>query len=136
MKKYIIVLMSFFIFISCVSKMKETVKLKEKENELSKVGKFEIVKMDSIDNIYLLYARRNDSIIKIVSMKQINNNCKKIRIGNYYSLKIKSFFGDNFHQKLDIKGVKVSNTVIKLEGNEVIWDLFSSQNLSGQCYTE
>lgn len=128
--------MSLFIFISCVTKKRDMVQLNEKDNASSNISKFEVVKIDSIDNIYLLYVKRNDSLLKIVSLKQINNNCKKIRIGNYYSLKIKSFFSDNFHQKLDVKGFKVSNTIIKLEGNGVLWDLFSSQNLSGQCYIE
>jgi hypothetical protein len=61
-------------------------------------------------------------------------NCNQIKVGDRYNLKINSFFSKNYPQKLDIKGFKVSNTIIKLEKNGVIWDLFSSKNLKGLCY--
>lgn len=110
--------------------------LKKQQINLYQNDKFEIIKIDSIDNIYLLYAKRNDSVLKIVSLKQNDINCNEIKVGNKYNLKIESFFSKNYPQKLDIKGFKVSNTIIKLEKNGVIWNLFSSKNFQGLCYIE
>jgi hypothetical protein len=134
MKTFVIILAVIFLSVSCVTKKREMAVTAVENIKLN--NNCEIIKIDSINNIYVLYAKRNDSLVKIVSMKQIDNNCKQIEIGHIYNLKIKSFFSDNFHQKLDIKGFKVSNTIIKLEGNGVIWDLFSTENLKGLCYIE
>ncbi len=129
---YVIVLLS----LSCTCKKNNIITLKKEQINLNQSFKFEIVKIDSIDNIYLVYAKRNDSIVKIVSLKQKVKNCNQVLIGNKYNFKIESFFSKNYHQKLDIKGFKVSNTIIKLEKNGVIWDLFSTINLEGLCYIE
>jgi hypothetical protein len=132
-----IVLFSFVIVLlslSYIGKKNNKLILKENQTNLNQSDKCEIIKIDSIDNIYLLYAKRNDSIVKIVSLKLKDMNCNQIKVGDRYNLKINSFFSKNYPQKLDIKGFKVSNTIIKLEKNGVIWDLFSSKNLKGLCY--
>jgi hypothetical protein len=129
-----IVLFSFVIVLlslSYIGKKNNKLILKENQTNLNQSDKCEIIKINSIDNIYLLYAKRNDSIVKIVSLKLKDMNCNQIKVGDRYNLKINSFFSKNYPQKLYIKGFKVSNTIIKLEKNGVIWDLFSSKNLKG-----
>ena len=57
--------------------------------------------------------------------------------GQFYNLKIKSVFSPNYHQKLDIAGVKYNGSMVKLEkDNGIIWDLFVAENLRGLCYYE
>lgn len=50
---------------------------------------YNIEKIDSIDNFYLIYAKRNDSIFKIVSPKQNHDGRRKILVGRNYSLLLK-----------------------------------------------
>ena len=94
---------------------------------------FLVKKIDSLDNVYIIYIERNDSIFKIVSKRE-SNNCKPIQVGKYYLFKLKSVFPDNFGMKLDVGGVRVYNTNIELEDDSVVWDLFITENLDGLCY--
>jgi hypothetical protein len=96
-------------------------------------ARFEIIKIDSIENVYLIYAKRNDSLVKIVSAKEYESSCKKITIGGKYELKISSIVYQ-FPGKRHISGVKFNNTIVRMEGGNVIWDLFISENIKGLCF--
>jgi hypothetical protein len=98
--------------------------------------KYKIIKIDSINSIYILYVKRNDSVLKVVSIKKVEEKCDRVKVGERYSLNLKSYFSTNIYQKLDVAGFKVDETIIKLEGNGVIRDLFSTKNLCGLCYVE
>lgn len=134
MKKIIISSIVIFLLFSCFTKKPEPIYQNIEINKVDNNKDFLIVKIDSIDNVIVLYAKRNDSVFKIASLKQFDKNCNKVTIGKSYNLKIKSFFPENYPQKLDIKGFKVSKTIIKLEKKGVVWDLFSSENIKGLCY--
>ena len=94
---------------------------------------FEIMKIDSIENVYLIYAKRHDSLIKIVSAKEKESDCQKIFIRGKYELKISSIVYP-IPGKRHIAGVKFNNTIIRMEGGNVTWDLFVSENLKGLCF--
>lgn len=94
---------------------------------------FEIWNIDSIQSVFIIYAKRNDSIIKIVSKKENLRDCKPILKGQFYDLKVESLL-KNTASKRHIGGVKYNGILVKLEGGEVIWDLFICENLKGLCY--
>jgi hypothetical protein len=94
---------------------------------------YKISKIDSLENVYLIYAKSNDSIFKIVSQKLVLPDCKPIQLGESYNLKIISAFPENFSQKRDKYGIKMYNTLIKLKKG-IVWDLFVTENLKGLCY--
>lgn len=96
-------------------------------------NKFEIWNIDSLQTVYIIYAKRNDSIIKIVSRKENFNNCKPILKGLFYQLEVQSLLKYSA-SKRHIGGVKYNGVLIKLEGEKVVWDLFTCDNLSGLCY--
>ena len=91
--------------------------------------KYKIIKIDSLQNTYIIYAKKQDSTFKIVSKKNASDNCIIIKINEYYNLKIKSLFPVDYYQKIQISAIK-----FKLEGNGIVWDLFISENLNGLCY--
>lgn len=95
---------------------------------------FTIKKIDSTKNTYLIYAQKEDSIIKIVSTKQNFKNNTPIKVNEKYALKIKSLlFG--ISNKRHIGGIKYNGEIIKLDiENKSIWDLFTSENLKGLYY--
>lgn len=114
-----------------------TKKSKNIDSEFHKV-----IKIDSINNYYLIYTTKNDSLFKIVSEKSYLNNCKKIKEGKDYPLKVVSMS----KSAPSIAGIKISpvnyldvqcfqfdkNTQICKE--EGIDDLYFTKNLNGLCY--
>jgi hypothetical protein len=100
---------------------------------IDSANRFEIWRIDSVQSVFIIYAKRNDSIIKIVSKKEMLNDCKPIFKGQLYNLNVESLL-KHTSSKRHIGGVKYSGILVKLEGGEVIWDLFVSEDLKGLCY--
>ncbi|MCI5050841.1 MAG: hypothetical protein MRY57_00855 [Candidatus Pacebacteria bacterium] len=96
---------------------------------------FKVMEIDSIGQAYIIYAKRNDSVFKIASIKEKVPNCNRIEVDNFYDLSLVSSMGDK-PQKLDIRGIKVEeNTLVPLDNtNGAIHDLFLTDNLRGLCY--
>ncbi len=108
-------------------------RLTEKCQHRTSNDKFEIIDIDSVQTIYVIYAKKRDSTFKIVSQKVNSNNCKSIIKGGFYDFKIKSLL-ENIPGKRHIGGIKYGGVLIKLEGKQIIWDLFDSENLKGLCF--
>jgi hypothetical protein len=110
------------------------------------VGKLEtsydIRKIDSINNWYLIYARKGDSLFKIVSKKTTIENCNKIQINKKYDLQLHSRI---YGYAIAGKTMSPQNTLlvncfsfddstnICLEGDS-IRDLFYADNIKGLCF--
>lgn len=95
---------------------------------------FEIIKVDSIQNIYLILAKREDSVYKIVSFKNSSGCINKIKIGLHYNLTLKSVFPENYLQRDRVSFVRYGSVKVPLGGSEeIVWDLFSTKNLKGLC---
>jgi len=131
MKNIMIFLISFFL-VSCVM---------TKKSNYIKREYHKVTKLDSINNYYLIYTIKNDSIFKIVSEKCYLNNCKKIKVGKSYSPKLVSMrssvpsIGElkilpvNY---LDVKCFQFDeNTQICKE--EGIYDLYFTKDIKGLC---
>jgi len=111
---------------------------------------YRVTKIDSLKSVYLVYARRNDTLFKIVSDKNQLTNCNKIKAGRQYRFKLRSlYFTDltpeekahsiplatvgNLHSAgIDWDG---KGTIIKLEGDSVR-DIYYAKNLSGLCFQQ
>ena len=105
---------------------------------------FKIYQIDSINNYYIVYAKRHDSLYKIVAQKTTNSNCSKIEIGKNYRMTLYSIWT----KPLIINGVDVSlsstphvtclgfddSTSICIDRANGIFDLFTCRNLNGLCY--
>jgi len=103
---------------------------------------YKVYKIDSINNFYIIYAKRERVIYKIVSKKWPLNNCKPIVINIEYAFKLKSR-----NQTRLLSGINLSaealdrincfyyddTTFICLE-RDSINDLHSAQNLRGLCF--
>lgn len=103
-------------------------------NISDKKVQYKIIKIDSLENVYIIYAELNDNIYKIVSEKQKLSKCNPIEEDKFYNFKLKSAFPENFYQKRDKYGIKLFNTEIKLENDSIVWDIFLTKNLKGLCY--
>ena len=105
---------------------------------------YEVYKIDSINNFYLIYAKKSDSIFKIVSSKTTNTNCESIKLSQKYNFSLHSIWT----QPIMIGNVNVSpsqtphvtglryddSTTIWIDRAKGIYDLYSCDNLQGLCY--
>ncbi|WP_330442264.1 hypothetical protein [Flavobacterium sp. C4GT6] len=132
MKNYFtLVIGIYFILISCKS-MERRYTINE--------AYYNIYKIDSINNYYLIYAKKQDSIYKIVSEKQKISNCKKIALQGNYNLRLRSFSSI----APIINSIKIyspdidcyyfeEDTDICLERDKGIFELYYCDNLKGLC---
>lgn len=102
---------------------------------------YTVYKIDSIGNFYLIYAKRTDTLYKIVSEKKYDLRCKKIKTGKSYSFNLVSI-GKN---PIIIDGARMyaflvncltfdEETVICLERENGITDLFYTKDIKGLCF--
>ena len=106
-------------------------------------SKYEVSKIDSLNNYYFIYLKRSDSVFKLVSQKKVVLNCQKIEIKRKYIFELISIW----NQPIMINGVDVSpsttphvncigldnTTKVCLERSSGINDIFYAKNLTGLC---
>jgi len=128
-------LLLLVVLFSCVNNKQITVKQNEG---------YRILKIDSMDNIYIVYVQKDDSLYKVLSLKEHINqrtNHSKIKVGKQYPLKLKSLFEKNFLGKYDlspqalpyVEGVDYYGTKIKIEPDSIN-DLYTTENLKGLLF--
>lgn len=120
---------------------KEEMKPKRISHDVRNFTSYKVYKIDSINNFYLIYVRRNDSLYKIVSKKEDVENCNRIQNNNTYD-----FILHARSENRTIDGVKIlpqnsllvncftysTSTTICLE-RDSINDLHYADNLKGLC---
>jgi len=105
-----------------------------------------IKEIRSKNSWYIIYAQKQDSLYKIVVGKEnkIDTSCKKITVGKYYNLDLKSRRAN----APEIGGVKLQpvnyldvdcyaydeKTEICIEPKKGIYDLYYTKDLDGLCY--
>lgn len=106
-----------------------------------KTENYLVYKIDSVNSYYLIYARKNDSLFKIVSKKLKTANCKSISIGKNYDFTLRS---NSYYRALSGKKILVlttrsvdcfyydDSTRICLEGDSIT-DLYKAINAKGLC---
>jgi hypothetical protein len=141
MKKMFLLLL--FVFLSCNwnQKAEKTDNTIDSINSLQKVtdnmlvaDKHKIIKIDSIGNVYIIYAKKENVYYKILSDKISENNeaCNQIIIEHYYNLKLKSMFEDRTRPSFKISGVLYNEQEIEFE-RDSINDLHFAENIRGLC---
>jgi len=101
---------------------------------------YKISKIDSINNVYLIYAKKKDSIFKILSLKEDFSNFNKIEVGKSYDFKLKSLlrikklFGLEIID-YNVAGIDFYGTTIAIE-QDSINDLHGSDNIKGLYYVK
>lgn len=96
-------------------------------NEAKDFLKYKIIKIDSINNVYVIHAKENGLYYKILSLKNNNklSSNKKIKQGNKYNFKLISLDVPMYVDGLDFHGEAIS-----IE-RDSIYDLHISNNLKG-----
>ena len=116
-----------------------------KSNECTEID-YTIIKIDSIKNWYLIYATRNDSIFKIVSIKNQNFKCERILVGKRYHLELQKRL-ENVLSKdglkimpmnyLDVSGIVFDPyTDVFVPNEKGIFGFYTCKNIEGLCHVE
>jgi hypothetical protein len=116
-----------------------------KSNDSKKID-YTIIKIDSIKNWYFIYATRNDSVFKIVSIKNKNCKCERISIGKRYHLELQKRL-ENVLSKdglkiipmnyLDESGIAFDqNTDVFVPHEKGTFGLYSCKNMEGLCHDQ
>lgn len=99
--------------------------------------KYRVYKIDSINDFYVIYAKKEKTIYKIISKKDNLISKNKIRINKYYKFNLRSMLIVNgksiipANQINEISGWRVDkNTTINFEGDS-IRDLYIGNNIKG-----
>lgn len=96
---------------------------------------YKILKIDSLENLNIFYAKKNDSIFKIVTENVKLKNCIKIKPNYDYHLDLVSILPKNDFQKYHRYGSVVYGTLVKFDKDStIVWDLFLTENIKGRCY--
>lgn len=135
---------SFLVFYFCSQTIIANNTLADQRTAIQKTGDsiFTIYKIDSINNYYLIYGKKDDTLYKIVSKNTGILNCEKIKLSKDYFLSLNSIW----RREILIGGVNVSpsvtphvtclyfndSTAICLE-RDSINDLYEARNLQGLC---
>ncbi len=131
------------LFGSCInSKKQNTAATAVEANESHEKG-YKVYKIDSVNSYYLVYAKQQDSLFKIVSKKNNRPLCSAIQVGKSYGFVLNSSWPKEINlQKTKASTITMINvtclgfddhTKICLE-KDSINDLYSTQNLSGLCF--
>jgi hypothetical protein len=138
MKNTIFILAIACCIVSCYS-VKEI-------DEIDQLNSYKIIKLDSINNIYVLSAMRSDTLYKILSYKDSSHACRSIYVNNTYKLNLKSLFIrgfiDSSGRRFDITpeavpgltGFEYHGVLVSIDNlpNQKR-DLFEATNLKGLC---
>jgi hypothetical protein len=111
--------------------------------------RYHVTRIDSLQTVYLIYARRHDSLFKIVSDKHPVANCTKIKPGHAYAFQLRSLLYTDLtpeEKAASLPGLAPLDThhmggldydgqglMITLEGDS-IRDLYYAENVNGLCF--
>ncbi len=112
-------------------------------NGNSSSNKYEVYKIDTVNDYYFIYAKKMDTIYKIVSKQKEKQDCNTILLGGKYDFILESIW----RKEIVIDGVNVSpsgtpqvnclsldeKTKVCLE-RDSINDIYQSKNLKGLCF--
>lgn len=99
---------------------------------------YKVYKIKTLKNLYLIYARRNDSIFEIVSRKE-QATCRNIKVGHSYHFELRSRFGNESSplytprsNRLLVTHSNFYGTLVPLE-SAAHGDLYTAKHLRGLC---
>lgn len=138
-----IFLLTILVIIACTSsKLVQSAGLNIDTKHSPDLVAYKVYKIDSINTYYLIYAKKGDSLYKIVSKKKPNKNCEEIKIKISYAFKLRSSLTDFHIGNVLISAKQLTNvncytyddsTKICLE-RDSINDLYHADNIQGLCY--
>lgn len=131
--KYVTIIVCLFLFACSPTKRN---RLPHKIKQVDKRNAYLVTKIDSIPRAYIIYIERNDSIFKLVSLKQDNQFCTKVIAGNYYDFELGSWLDAEQPSLIHSDGLYVYGVGVAFSDENIVQDIFYAKNLKGLCFAE
>lgn len=101
-------------------------------------NEIKVIRIDSIDNTYVIYAKKNISdeypkIFRILTPKDVKECHNKIEIDKIYKINLISLMPLNM-VATNLGWMNYNNSQIPVKQNNVSNILYSSKNIKGLCY--
>ena len=99
---------------------------------------YQLIRIDTFsykhNNIF--YFKKNDSVFKVVTKKEILSTCDPLILKKTYSLKLRGLLSKMNLNPLDIGGVmRYGRETVRFERDSgVIWNLYSTPYIRDVCY--
>lgn len=110
-----------------------------KNNKDVKRELYKVIKVDSIEQVYILLATKKDTLYKICSHKIPDSpTCLKVKRGAYYPFRLKSLLVKEINGQ-SMKNVNLFIGGIDYYGSTILFDekaghdLYEAENLDGLC---
>jgi len=137
MRKHLFIVLTLILLFSCNNKVKSLLSVVNDNHEKF----YKVYKIDSINNYYLIYLNDKQYNYKVVSEKADNINCReKIKVNRKYRLELvsitRSMLGDHFLSYHHLGGITLGNTLIRIEREDSIIDLYYAKNIKGLCIVD
>ncbi len=100
---------------------------------------YEVYKIDSLNNYYLIYALKNDKRFKIVSIKSDTEKCNNIYVGGYYQFNLTSVYQNLPFAPVNQTEIYLAfddSTAIRPEPENGVYDLYFGDNIKGLCQVD
>ena len=101
---------------------------------------YKVYKIDSINNYYLIYAKKGHTLFKIISKKESAKKCNRIIVNHVYKFRLHSILSVNgqpaipANQIMELSGWRIDeSTTIVFEGDS-IRDLYNADNIKGLSF--
>jgi hypothetical protein len=140
MRKYVILLL--ITIFSCKTNQGNKNKNFDSLKTINEI-EYKVYKIDSIDNYYLVYAKKEESIYKIVSKKMNIYDCNRIKINSNYPFKLIPFKMDTHRVgdtlKINLPRYEHSLLCYNFDGvtqicvERYMSDLYFAENVKGLC---
>ncbi len=105
------------------------------------ISLYKVCKIDSINNYYIIYTRKDNNKYKIISKMEYRMDAEKIKLNERYNLKLQSLFNvDYFIDSINFNPSLTPNveciyidklTPVCIDRKYSIFDLYKAINLSG-----
>lgn len=134
-----ILVFSAILFVGCTSAFQTSYKGNTNIAEQDSV--YKIIKIDSVNNYYVISANKIDQIFKIISKKNFRvEKYKQIEVGSNIPLQLQSILNVGNkkifpgNQIQELSGWRLDDSTTIIFEKEDVKDLFISRNLSGLCH--
>lgn len=117
----------------------EVIKYPLNNNDLILEKECTILRIDSTNNLYIIYAYNNDITYKLLSKKEFEDKvCNNlIKLGREYNLRMRPILSNKIWNKYyiasDVSSILYENVLVSIERDSIFPDLFEVQNLKGLC---
>lgn len=99
-------------------------------------SQYQIISIDSIENVYVIHTKSVNKYYKIVSEKEYNHEKgKKIKIGKFYKFNLTSLFKEREKFRTNFDGADFKGQSILVE-RDSIYDIHTAQQLRGLYFIE